>query len=112
MAEAVEFKAEVVRVIDGDSIIVKNEDGKYPIRIKYVDAPEIQQKHGKESKDFLSKLISGKLVFISLPYKDRYSRYLSDVYIYDDEIAIYINAKLIKSGNAWGISHIVQMNIL
>ena len=62
---------------------------------------EIQQKHGKESKDFLSKLISGKLVFISSPYKDRYSRYLSDVYIYDDEIAIYINAKLIKSGNAW-----------
>ena len=56
MAEAVEFKAEVLRVIDGDSIIVKNEDGKYPIRIKYVDAPEIQQKHGKESKDFLSKL--------------------------------------------------------
>ena len=32
MAEAVEFKAEVLRVIDGDSIIVKNEDGKYPIR--------------------------------------------------------------------------------
>ena len=43
MAEAVEFKAEVLRVIDGDSIIVKNEDGKYPIRIKYVDAPEIQR---------------------------------------------------------------------
>ena len=101
MAEAVEFKAEVLRVIDGDSIIVKNEDGKYPIRIKYVDSPEIQQKHGKKSKDFLSKLILGKPVFISSPYKDRYSRYISDVYIYDDEIAIYINAKLIKSGNAW-----------
>ena len=54
-----------------------------------------------KNPDFLSKLISGKLVFISSPYKDRYSRYLSDVYIYDDEIAIYINAKLIKSGNAW-----------
>ena len=45
MAEAVE--ADVLRVIDGDSIIVKNEDGKFPIRIKYVDAPEIQQKQRK-----------------------------------------------------------------
>ena len=101
IAESVEFEAEVLRVIDGDSIIVKNDDGKFPIRIKYIDAPEIQQKHGKESKDFLSNLISGKSIFISSPYKDRYSRYLSDVYIYDDETAIYINAKLIKSGNAW-----------
>ncbi len=101
MAEVVEFEAKVLRVIDGDSIVVKNEDGKFPIRIKYVDAPEIKQRHGKESKDFLSKLIYGKSVFISSPYKDRYSRYLSDVYIYDNDIAIYINAKLIKSGNAW-----------
>ena len=28
MAEGVEFEADVLRVIDGDSIIVKNEDGK------------------------------------------------------------------------------------
>ena len=39
MAESVEFEAEVLRVIDGDSIIVKNKDGKFPIRIKYVYAP-------------------------------------------------------------------------
>ena len=77
MAESVEFEAEVLRVIDGDSIIVKNEDGKFPIRIKYIDAPEIQQKHGKESKDFLSNLISGKPVFISSPYiVDTYLMYI------------------------------------
>ena len=53
IAEVVEFEAKVLRVIDGDSIIVKNEDGKYPIRIKYVDAPEIQQNMARKAKIFL-----------------------------------------------------------
>tara|TARA_Y100000817_G_scaffold279748_1_gene243311 strand:+ start:266 stop:748 length:483 start_codon:yes stop_codon:yes gene_type:complete len=101
IAEILEFQAKVVKVIDGDSMIVQNKEGKFPIRIKYIDAPEIKQRYGKESKAFLQKLIYGKSVFISSPYKDRYNRYLSEVYIYNNDIAIYVNAKLIKSGNAW-----------
>ncbi len=100
-AENIEFEAKVTRVIDGDSIIVENKNRKYPIRMKYIDAPELKQKYGKISKEFLDDLIGDKLVFISSPYKDRYNRYLSDVYIYNNNEAVYINAKLIKSGNAW-----------
>ena len=42
-----------------------------------------------------------KSVLVSTEYNDRYGRQLADIYILNEKESIYINAKMIKSGNAW-----------
>ena len=96
-----EYYGVVTRVIDGDSIVVKHDDTLNKIRLRYIDAPESMQIYGKQSKKFLSNLLADKSVLVSTEYSDRYGRQLADVYIHNEKESIYINAKMIKSGNAW-----------
>ncbi len=99
---AEEYQGIVTRVIDGDTIDVKiANDIIKRVRLRYIDAPEKDQLFGKESTDFLKKNVLKKIVIINTEYKDRFKRDIGDIFIYDKNIAIYINAKLIKSGNAW-----------
>ena len=80
---------------DKDNVINK-------IRLSYIDAPEIRQSYGEKSKAYLKKILLNKKVIVSpKKYKDRYGRFLAEIYIHNDNEAIYINAKMIKSGNAW-----------
>ena len=90
VAESIEFDARVLRVIN-----------EITLRLKYIDAPELNQSFGKESKSFQQKLVSHKDIHVSSSYKDRYGRSLSEIFFYENNVAIYINAKLIKSGHAW-----------
>ena len=65
------FDLHVLNVVDGDTIKVKFENKIKKIRLSAIDAPEIKQNHGKESKKFLSDLIKKKkLNFISLELID------------------------------------------
>ena len=50
---AEEYLGLVTRVIDGDSIEVKQNNMIRKIRLSYIDAPEIRQSYGKQSKSFL-----------------------------------------------------------
>ncbi len=55
------FEFVVLKVVDGDTIKVKLGDNKVKkIRFSAIDAPEIKQTHGKESKKFLYDLIYKK----------------------------------------------------
>ena len=100
--QAEDYMGLVTRVIDGDSIEVKQKNTINKIRLSYIDAPEIRQEYGEQSKIFLKNLLLDKIVLVSTKdYKDRYGRYLAELYIHTDDEAIYINAKMIKSGNAW-----------
>ena len=96
-----EYYGVVTRVIDGDSIVVKHDDTLNKIRLRYIDAPESMQIYGKQAKKFLSNLLADKSVLVSTEYSDRYGRQLADIYIHNEKESIYINAKMIKSGNAW-----------
>ena len=67
----------------------------------YIDAPELDQLHGINSREFLKDIILNKNVTIAGKKKDRYKRELSEIYLFKDNIAVFVNAKMIKSGNAW-----------
>ena len=71
------------------------------IRLSYIDAPELRQAFGVRSKNYLTNLVLDKKVQIDTYRKDRYNRIIGEVYIHDDKGSIFVNAKLIKSGNAW-----------
>tara|TARA_Y100000992_G_scaffold126201_1_gene82827 strand:- start:688 stop:1167 length:480 start_codon:yes stop_codon:yes gene_type:complete len=96
-----EYLGTVTRVIDGDSVIVKGNDTLNKIRLRYIDAPELSQSYGMQSKKFLQNQLLDKLVLVYTEYNDRFGRQLADIYIHNDKESIYINAKMIKSGNAW-----------
>ena len=96
-----QYTAKVIRVIDGDTIWVKSDNKHIKIRLSYIDAPELKQIYGIRSRDFLINLVLEKNVQINTSKKDRYNRHLGEVYVHNEKESIFVNAKMIKSGNAW-----------
>ena len=96
-----QYEAKVIKVIDGDTVWVKAENKHIKIRLSYIDAPELKQTFGIRSKNFLTELILNKYVQINANKKDRYNRHLGEIYIHNSNESIFVNAKMIKSGNAW-----------
>lgn len=91
--------AEVVKVVDGDTInvIVANTNEKLKIRLYGIDAPERKQKFGKKAKDTLNRLIGEKIVTLYIFGDDKYQRKIAKV-MHDDK---YINLLMIRLGYAW-----------
>ena len=57
-----QFDARVIKVIDGDTIWVKSANKHVKIRLSYIDAPELKQKFGIRSKNYLTNLIQDKKI--------------------------------------------------
>ena len=96
-----QYEGRVIKVIDGDTIWVKTNNKHIKIRLSYIDAPELKQTYGVRSKFFLTNLILDKNVQINANKKDRYNRHLGEVYIHNVDESVFVNAKMLKSGNAW-----------
>ena len=96
-----QYEGRVIKVIDGDTIWVKSSNKHIKIRLSYIDAPELKQAHGVRSKNFLTNLVLDKNVQIHANKKDRYNRHLGEVYIHNLKESVFVNAKMLKSGNAW-----------
>jgi len=92
------FNAKVVKVSDGDTIVVltsKNEQVK--IRLEGVDCPELKQPFGMKAKQATSDLCFNKQVRVVKSGKDRYGRTLAYVYVGK----VCVNKELVKRGMAW-----------
>ncbi len=91
------IERDVTRVIDGDTLDV---EGGLRIRLVLVDAPELSESGGPESRDYLTDLCLGSLALIDEDDfqigDDPYGRILAVVYC-DGTNA---NAALISSGHA------------
>jgi len=72
-----DFRAEVVKVIDGDTIIVKAHfrDFNFPIRFLGTNSPEMNEPQGKECKKWLEDLILNKKVDIMIDKKQRVGKW-------------------------------------
>lgn len=106
VAAAVELQDDVkyhVRyVIDGDTIILDNDEH---VRLVGINAPEVaNEKHsgqplGDAARDFLKKLIENKEVTLKInraTKRDRYGRWLADIYA-DNQ---WVQASILRSGFA------------
>lgn len=92
-----DFSGLVVRIIDGDTIIVLDGSKKRKVRLTGIDAPELKQEFGLKSKQELAGLIDKKWVDIKSNSEDRYKRTLGKVICN----GVDINLNLIKLGMAW-----------
>jgi len=101
----------VERVIDGDTIILENEE---KIRLIGIDAPELHKTKGRsscfgaESKTILTELVEGKTITLmrDKTNRDRYGRLLRYIFLEDgsDELTL-VNEWLVASGAAVASSY-------
>jgi endonuclease YncB( thermonuclease family) len=90
--------AELVRVIDGDTIVVSEEGKELKVRMAYIDAPEIKQPYGVLSRVNLWRLLSGQSLSITNRRRDLYRRTLGVVLVNEFH---NINLQMIADGCAW-----------
>jgi len=98
---AEQYESTFIKVIDGDTILIKKDNKHIKVRLSYIDAPELKQNFGIRSRNFLSNLVLDKMIEVNTNKKDRYNRHLGEIYIHNTKESIFVNAKMIKSGNAW-----------
>ena len=89
--------AEVLRVADGDSITVRIDQTNYRIRLAEIDAPEMDQAWGKESKSALQEKLGNEEVALEIIDVDRYSRLVAKVFLNGRQI----NREMVEDGHAW-----------
>ena len=80
----------IIKIIDGDTVhFLKEGDTKYKkIRLVGIDAPELKQEFGKESRQCLVELIENKPIQLVKFGQDRYQRILAKIKI--DQVGFYL----------------------
>ncbi len=94
---AVAVSGKVIRVSDGDTILIQSGSQKIRVRMYGIDAPELKQQYGEESKKYLEKRIMDKNVDIKVINQDQYGRKVGKVFYKNKDI----NLEMLETGNAW-----------
>jgi endonuclease YncB( thermonuclease family) len=109
------YRATVRRVIDGDTLAVGVALPYYvmeeKLRLRGIDAPEIDAADGKAAKQLVETLVRGaKSITLRTTKPDKYDRYLADVFVEtSDGAEVFINNALLEQGlaerkDAWEFS--------
>ncbi len=99
LAKDAGFTGRVVRVTDGDTVVVRSGDRDERIRLLGIDAPEHKQAPwGPRAAEFVRKLASGKAARVEtdVQTRDRYGRLLG--YLYVD--GKFVNLEIVRQGYA------------
>lgn len=96
-AEAETITGSVVRVSDGDTVVVLDTNKvQHKIRLMGIDAPEKKQAYGRKSKDNLSSLIAGKHVVVEYKKRDQYKRIIGKIKLSGKDV----NLEQVEAGMA------------
>lgn len=99
------YRGRVTSVHDGDTVRITDTDGrKHKVRLAYIDAPEIGQAHGIESRDRLRCILSDETVDVQVTDTDRYGREVA--YLFSN--GLDINLSQIENGAAWHYTSIAK----
>ena len=70
----------VVRVVDGDTFVAEGPDGKRTyVRLRRLNAPEMNEPGGPEAKAALEKRIGGRWIDMEIHARDRYGRAVATI---------------------------------
>jgi micrococcal nuclease len=106
-AEAKTLSGKVVKVFDGDTILVRIQGREERVRLREIDAPELTQEKrigqepwGRQAKEFAQALLKGKAVRLEIEEsqkRDKFQRLLA--YVFIDRT--FANRELVRSGKAF-----------
>jgi len=88
---------DVVRISDGDTVRVSRNGNVERIRFCGIDAPEKKQELGKESTNYLKRLLGNGQVTVVPVETDRFGRTVAELFVGDR----FINAAMVKAGMAY-----------
>lgn len=94
-----EVQAEVVDIVDGDTIQVRLATGEFEsVRLIGIDTPERGEEYANEAAAFLSGLIGDSPVWLErdVSERDRFNRLLAYVWVGD----VFVNEEMVRSGLA------------
>lgn len=99
----------LVRVKDGDTIVLSGPSGEYTVRLLGINTPEMRDSRplvryfAEQAKSFVIKQLDGKKILLGLDpinkrkhHTDSFGRLLAYVYTADD--STHINAEIIRQG--------------
>jgi len=91
-----DYSIQVLEVLDGDTLLLEQD---VRLRLRHVDAPELEYCAGPESQQFLEDLVKGERIVIKEKILDQRGRALALVYL-DGQL---INQLVLEAG--WGRFH-------
>ncbi len=65
-ADSLTFTAMVIDVKDGDTLVVLRNKTRLNVKLPGIDAPELDQPFGPKAKQFVAKLVKGKVVTVEI----------------------------------------------
>ncbi len=94
----VPFQARIQHLSDGDSFVVRTEDGRrIPVRLSAIDAPEKSQLFGDIARRSLLSLVEGKPLTVIPVKRDPYGRTVARVLAGETDVGL----EQVRAGMAW-----------
>lgn len=87
----------IKRAVDGDTVDIAGPDGESRVRLYGIDAPEMDQRYGREARGFIEAVVDSDDVLIDPMDLDPYGRVVAVLYVGGRNI----NREMVKTGAAW-----------
>jgi len=93
----------ITRVIDGDTLISNCNNTEVRIRMCGIDAPELKQEGGQESKQFVEQLIqnSDNQVSVVPVSVDLYGRIVAEIFVEPFGIPLLVQGESLRNGQSY-----------
>ncbi len=88
------FQARVVKVVDGDTVLIEYQGGTRPIHLVEIDCPQLSQPYGKAARDLTRLCLEGKMAEIH----SRNGLHASDIRTPEGRSISFL---LMRKGLAW-----------
>lgn len=89
----------VIKVKDGDTIVILMDNQELKIRLNHIDCPEKKQPYGTKAKQYVSDACFGKKIRLIHKNKyDKYGRLIAEIILPNGQ---NLNKNLVKNGLAW-----------
>jgi micrococcal nuclease len=92
------YSARVVRVVDGDTLVIEAPGHVEKVRLFGIDCPESRQAGGEHSSWFTDNLVRSRTVTVIEHDTDRYGRIVAEIALPDGRD---LSRELVKYGQAW-----------
>jgi micrococcal nuclease len=92
------YSARVIRVVDGDTLVIEATGRVLKVRLFGIDCPEMSQPGGEHAAWFTNNMVSGRMVEVEEHDTDRYGRTVAEITLPDNRD---LNKELVKHGEAW-----------
>lgn len=89
------------KVIDGDTVVIQDQQQRYHLRLLEIDAPERQQAYGIQSRRTLQQHCQGAVIAVIPQGHDRYGRTLGHLMCDGSDASAY----QVSQGMAWVNTH-------